>query len=612
LLTGLWVTSPAADDATDCQSTDPQTRIQGCTNLLKKRKLSGADQATVYVYRGIGHARIGNHAKAIEDYGQSIKLFPKRADPYYLRGVSHAAVGDAAAAIRDLGSAIERNPKHADALTHRGRAFSGVGEFDLAIADFSSAIAISGSPDAYAGRARAFIEKRDFARAVSDLDIVIASFPNNPELLYQRGIANAALSNLDAALADFGGVLASYPDSTDVLDARGQVFAQAGDIDKALADFDAVISIDPGRFDTLNRRARIHMQSGKPDKAIADFDAAIAAKPDYADALYGRALAYMSIGDQRRAIDDLNATLAMVPDHPGLLYHRGIAHADEGNLDAALTDYNRVVEIQPDHPEVHYYRGLAHTRKGMTSEAISDFDRMLQINPDHEGARHHRDLAHRAQTETPSASVAKAPSGKDPGDDEIAHASCPIDLSDPTWDRVTVARLFPPAGSDWAPDEVQITEIELTTPEMEEFSRFLGALSGLGTGKFETQELPTPIRVQATRTYRSSDKSLKVVIDTVNTEMASLVAAIFENEEVRKASAERGIAIEKIRGHEVIFNSEPPGAVVRVDDFGLVSFECSFAECRADIRALINSFEFGCVGQFVAYDHRKQATAEAE
>lgn len=581
LLLGLWVTAPAADDVSDCQSPDPEARIRACTNLLKTRKLDGDNRSAIYLFRGIGYARIGSHDLAIEDFGQAMKIIPHRSDPYYLRGVSRAATGKVEGAIADFDAAIARDPNHADALTYRGKALLEIGDVDPAIADFTEAIAKGDPPDAFFGRARAYMQKREFALAIDDLDVVIGIVPNNPELLYHRGVAHAEAGNLDAALADFGRVLAINPDSADVYDARGQIHAQAGNDAQAIADFDAAIARDPGRVDFLHHRARAHMRTGEAGRAIADYNAAIAAArlPD-AETFYGRALAYMSEGEPRRAIVDLNAALAILPDHPGLLYHRGVAYADAGDLDAAIADYNKVVEIQPDHPEVYYYRGVAYWRKGAPlGKAAADFDRMLEINPDHAGALNYRELA------------------------QIAALESGADLL--CVERSAVARIFPPAPEGWSVDAVDVAEIE---PATREFEVFMEALGGLAAGR-AINETPR-VRLRAVRNYSTGDKAIKVIIDTEDLEGLGLIAAAHENDDVKAELAAKGFEAERVRGQRALVASS--GAAIRVGENGLISLECDGADCDTDLMALVERIDLDAVEKFAACEHRAEPSAAAE
>jgi len=69
---------------------------------------------------------------------------------------------------------IKLNSKLAQAYAGRGRAFANKRDFDRAIADLSEAIRIDPKlPRAYSNRALVYIKKREFTLAVADFDQAI-------------------------------------------------------------------------------------------------------------------------------------------------------------------------------------------------------------------------------------------------------------------------------------------------------------------------------------------------------------------------------------------------------------------------------------------------------
>ena len=68
-----------------------------------------------------------------------------------------------------------------------------------------------------------------------------------------------------------------------------------------------------------------------------------------------------------------------------------------------------------------------------------------------------------------------------------------------------------------------------------------------------------------------------------------------------------------MRGHRALVKlSEPQLAAIRVGENGLISLECTSAECDADLKGLIDRIDFEAVEKFVACDHRAEGSATAE
>jgi tetratricopeptide (TPR) repeat protein len=78
----------------------------------------GAPSVAVYRQRGLAHAKLDRHAKAIEDYGRALEAKPKedeRAPLYLYRGQEYLAINALQPALRDFEEALRLDPNRADA-----------------------------------------------------------------------------------------------------------------------------------------------------------------------------------------------------------------------------------------------------------------------------------------------------------------------------------------------------------------------------------------------------------------------------------------------------------------------------------------------------------------
>ena len=130
-----------ADDVADCTKGRGETRLRGCSRIIKSKRLFGKpiskqNLAVAYIYRGVAYDDKGQYDRAIADYTQAIKLNPKYSKAYYVRGLAYRNTGQYDRAIADYDKAIELNPKDADAYNNR------------AWANFKWGKAAKGLPDA--------------------------------------------------------------------------------------------------------------------------------------------------------------------------------------------------------------------------------------------------------------------------------------------------------------------------------------------------------------------------------------------------------------------------------------------------------------------------------
>ncbi|MBX3045671.1 MAG: tetratricopeptide repeat protein [Anaerolineales bacterium] len=118
-----------------------------------------------------------------------------------------------------------------------------------------------------------------------------------------------AISYLDAALAE-------RPDSVQAYWQRGLAQHAAGNLDAALTDLDQAIALDPERASSYQSRGLLQAQRGDNGAALADLTRAIELLPSFAQAYRNRAELQRSLGDYTAASFDLQVYLSLLPDTP--------------------------------------------------------------------------------------------------------------------------------------------------------------------------------------------------------------------------------------------------------------------------------------------------------
>src|SRR5580692_12188206 len=90
----------------NCNASDPDLRISGCTSLIQSNKETTDKRADAFNKRGIAYKDKGDYDRAIQDYDQAIRLSPKNAAAFDNRGVAYAGKGQYDRAIQDYDQAI--------------------------------------------------------------------------------------------------------------------------------------------------------------------------------------------------------------------------------------------------------------------------------------------------------------------------------------------------------------------------------------------------------------------------------------------------------------------------------------------------------------------------
>ena len=108
----------------DCsQELDRGLGISGCTAVIRSGQYSGKNLAAAYSNRGGAYFSLGDHARAIEDYDQALRLDPDDTVAYSNRGRAYDNLGEYRRAIQDYDQALRLDPGNAYAYTSRGAAY---------------------------------------------------------------------------------------------------------------------------------------------------------------------------------------------------------------------------------------------------------------------------------------------------------------------------------------------------------------------------------------------------------------------------------------------------------------------------------------------------------
>lgn len=206
----------------------------------------------------------------------------RRSDALVLRGVLRGEIGEHARAVADFGRALRLNAENVNALVERGLVHQNRGAYDVAIRDYEAALAIDPRSTAALNRRDIALQGRVDAYAVqiSQLDDLLFRDPLNAEALNNRCWIRAINDyDLNAALADCDAAVRIAPRSAAALDSRGLVRLKRGDFEGALSDYEAALVIEPGRGHYIFGRGVARSRLGRAAESAADLQAAEAAEP---------------------------------------------------------------------------------------------------------------------------------------------------------------------------------------------------------------------------------------------------------------------------------------------------------------------------------------------
>jgi tetratricopeptide (TPR) repeat protein/predicted aspartyl protease len=231
--------------------------------------------------------------------------------------------------------------------------------------------------------------RRDFERALADLDRACELDPNNPEYFYQRGVVHWRNRQTDLAMADFNKVLELKPDHVAALMSRAELRLYGKDVSGAKIDLDAADRSAAKQADARFELALDYQRADFLDSAIAQYEMwmlshAVDAK--LASALNNLCFARALSGqDLAKALDNCNAAFKLAakasPLSAGILNSRGLVRLRLGDYDKSIADYDASLKVSAKSAEALYGRGVAKIRNKNTAEGEADIADAIKIAP---------------------------------------------------------------------------------------------------------------------------------------------------------------------------------------------------------------------------------------
>lgn len=232
----------------------------------------------------------GDAAKGIVPSGNVLTVEKVSGDWYWvhytagrLRGWIHRSkVLSLPAAMDRFTNQLQTRPT-AEIYAYRALIWIERGELDLALRDLDDAIRLdSRDEQAYHTRAHVYAEKKQWARAIPDLNKALSlttSSNSRWAIFHNRGHMWLKLQNYDSAISDFSECIRVIPTHADSFahrgearSAKGELRIAKGDLDHALPDLTEAIRLDPKYAYAFGIRGIALEKKGDIAKAESDFD----------------------------------------------------------------------------------------------------------------------------------------------------------------------------------------------------------------------------------------------------------------------------------------------------------------------------------------------------
>jgi len=184
--------------------------------------------------------------------------------------------------------------------------------------------------------------QNNFAGVIKTFEKAIQLQPNNPDWVYNLGLAHMNLNKLEAGLEYFKKAVALNPDLHDGYNNMGVIYFGLRRVDEAIECYEKAISINPKSVSALRN--------------------------------YGSTL--RDLGRYEDSFNVLSKIPLIAPRYPVGHFSLGALHADMGKLDKAHASFEMALKLEPNLYQAHYELGKIYRLNGETEKAIAAFEKV--------------------------------------------------------------------------------------------------------------------------------------------------------------------------------------------------------------------------------------------
>ncbi len=295
----------------------------------------------------------------------------------------------------------------------------------IVIAAFGAILSCAGTSfsqtaDERLTRVNEAITKKNYDGALTDINEVLRTQPNNARAFYLRGIINYGQKKYDQAIADETKAIELNPNSAEYYYKRGFIYRikPNHDYKSAIADLNRALEIVPNYLNAYLERGTTNYEMENWSAAESDYTQAIknggSAYNDRGEANLKLENYAQAVADFRKAFElyptsndvKMNLDLALIlqkrySPQTALadtatseeLGRRASNESDNKEYDSAITDLNEVIRLEPNSSFAYGLRAFCLIMTGEYEKAIADDTKAVALNPNYADGYFNRAIA---------------------------------------------------------------------------------------------------------------------------------------------------------------------------------------------------------------------------
>lgn len=200
---------------------------------------------SVLVFGPLTFLRTNVWKNSFELYSDILKKHPRSAIAITSLGAEYLAKNEDLKALSCFNEAVQLSPTNYKIYYNRGLAFSKNKRNKEAIADFSKAIELHQYSKAFAARANAYYDEKNYSAAITDTKQALSKDPKNVRSFFVLGNVYNDLNQLENALQNYNTAITFSPEEPVFYLKRAIVYGKQQRFPDCLQDLETSTKLDP-------------------------------------------------------------------------------------------------------------------------------------------------------------------------------------------------------------------------------------------------------------------------------------------------------------------------------------------------------------------------------
>ncbi len=171
-------------------------------------------------------------------------------------------------------------------------------------------------------RSNIYVDSKEFVKAIDDLTDALSRQPDNPKLLYKRGLAYYKNKEFKKAIRDLYESVEKNPFETYEADIHYHLGISYSNLEKpemSIKPLSKAIELAHNEPAFIHERAKSYLLTGNLEDSLHDYDQVIQLQPKNSHAYFGRAFVHKAMKSYEDAAEDFQKAKDLNPFNPKLL-----------------------------------------------------------------------------------------------------------------------------------------------------------------------------------------------------------------------------------------------------------------------------------------------------